>query len=80
MYKTKTYRQNISVRLTSSKARENLKIPVPRILAYCSRAIGRKLGSEYIVMERGPSIELGRVWETLKPRDKLPIVKQIGSI
>jgi hypothetical protein len=31
-------------------------------------------------MEKAKGIELGRVWESLKPRDKLSITKQIGSI
>jgi hypothetical protein len=31
-------------------------------------------------MEKAQGIELGRLWENLKPRDKLSIVKQIGSI
>lgn len=31
-------------------------------------------------MEKAQGIELGHIWETLKPRDKLSIVKQIGSI
>ncbi|PLB50315.1 hypothetical protein P170DRAFT_380891 [Aspergillus steynii IBT 23096] len=65
---------------TMQYARADLQLPVPRVLAYCSRAGESELGSEYIVMEKAPGIELSHVWESLKPRDKLSIVKQIGSI
>lgn len=64
----------------SLKARENLQLPVPRVLTYCSRIVESKLGAEYIVMDKAQGIELSCMWESLKPRDKLSIVKQIGSI
>ncbi|PGH26506.1 hypothetical protein AJ80_01820 [Polytolypa hystricis UAMH7299] len=58
-----------------------LNIPVPRILAYyCSRAKESKLGAEYIIMEKAPGIELGRVWDSLKGRDKANIAKQLGDL
>ncbi|PWY70925.1 hypothetical protein BO70DRAFT_414774, partial [Aspergillus heteromorphus CBS 117.55] len=62
------------------QARENLHLPVPEVLTYCSRGAGSGLDVEYIVMEKARGIELARVWESLKPRDKLSIVKQIGSM
>lgn len=31
-------------------------------------------------MEKAAGIELGRIWDDLKPKDKLAIVKQIGRI
>ncbi|KNG89417.1 hypothetical protein ANOM_001889, partial [Aspergillus nomiae NRRL 13137] len=65
---------------TMQYARENLHLPVPKVITYCSRVVESKLGSEYIVMEKAQGIELSRMWESLKPRDKLSITKQIGSI
>ncbi|RAH67227.1 phosphotransferase family protein [Aspergillus aculeatinus CBS 121060] len=65
---------------TMRYARENLHLPVPQVLAYCSRAGDSQLDAEYIVMEKARGIELSRVWETLKPREKLSIVQQLGSI
>ncbi|PYI05373.1 hypothetical protein BO78DRAFT_430530 [Aspergillus sclerotiicarbonarius CBS 121057] len=65
---------------TMQYARENLQLPVPKVLTYCSRVSRSKLGAEYIVVEKAQGIELGRVWESLKARDKLAIVKQIGTI
>ncbi|KAJ5932236.1 kinase-like domain-containing protein [Penicillium verrucosum] len=59
---------------------EKLHLPVPKVLAYCSRAGESKLGAEYIVMEKARGIELGRVWDDLKPSDKLAIVKQVAHI
>ncbi|GAB1208000.1 hypothetical protein APSETT445_006737 [Aspergillus pseudonomiae] len=66
--------------LTSFKARESLHLPAPKVITYCSRVVESKLGSEYIVMEKAQGIELSRMWESLKPRDKLSITEQIGSI
>ncbi|KKK16222.1 hypothetical protein ARAM_001796, partial [Aspergillus rambellii] len=65
---------------TMQYARENLQRPVPRVLSYCSRALESKLGLEYIIVEKAQGIELSHIWESLKPRDKLSIVRQIGSI
>ncbi|KGO74684.1 Aminoglycoside phosphotransferase [Penicillium italicum] len=62
------------------KIKEKLHVPVPKVLAYCSRAGESRLGAEYIVMEKAGGIELGRVWDDLKPNDKLAIVKQIAHI
>ncbi|KAE8398832.1 kinase-like domain-containing protein [Aspergillus pseudonomiae] len=59
---------------------ESLHLPVPKVITYCSRVVESKLGSEYIVMEKAQGIELSRMWESLKPRDKLSITEQIGSI
>ncbi|CAG8150304.1 unnamed protein product [Penicillium nalgiovense] len=57
-----------------------LHIPVPKVLGYYSRASESKLEVEYIVMEKAPGVELGRIWEDLKSPDKLSIVKQIAAI
>ncbi|KAL3489348.1 hypothetical protein BJX62DRAFT_252674 [Aspergillus germanicus] len=45
-----------------------LHIPVPKVLAYYSKASESKLGAEYIMMEK------------LKPREKLSIIKQVAAI
>ncbi|KAE8150026.1 hypothetical protein BDV25DRAFT_129895 [Aspergillus avenaceus] len=65
---------------TMQYVRESLQLPIPRVLTSCSRLTESKIGSEYIVMEMAQGIELGHKWESLKPRDKLSIVKQISSI
>lgn len=63
-----------------SKIRERLDVPVPKVLASCSRSGESQLGAEYIVMEKAPGLELGQIWDKLKAREKLAIVKQIASI
>lgn len=63
-----------------SKVRERLDVPVPKVLASCSRSGESQLGAEYIVMEKAPGLELGQIWDKLKAREKLAIVKQIASI
>lgn len=65
---------------TMKYARENLNLPVPKVFAYCSRVDRSELGVEYIVMEKVRGVGLGRVWEGLKGREKLSIVRQIASI
>ncbi|KXG46553.1 Aminoglycoside phosphotransferase [Penicillium griseofulvum] len=65
---------------TMQFVREKLHIPVPKVLGYCSKAHESKLRVEYIVMEKAPGVELGRIWEELTVRDKLSIVKQIAAI
>ncbi|RDW93617.1 uncharacterized protein DSM5745_00939 [Aspergillus mulundensis] len=65
---------------TMQYVREKLNIPVPKVLGYCSRASGSSLGAEYIVMERAPGVELARVWDQFKGREKVAIVKQVAAI
>ncbi|KAL4778411.1 kinase-like domain-containing protein [Aspergillus varians] len=65
---------------TMQIVREHLDIPVPKVLGYCSMASKTPLGAEYIVMEKAPGVELARVWESLKGRQKLSIVNQIAGI
>ena len=62
------------------KVREKLHIPVPKVLDYCCQGGQSKLGAEYIAMQKAPGIELDRVWDNLKGREKLSIVKQVASI
>ncbi|OOF98897.1 hypothetical protein ASPCADRAFT_513042 [Aspergillus carbonarius ITEM 5010] len=64
---------------TMQYLRQTLQLPVPKVLAYCSRAEQSKLGAEYIIMEKARGIELSRMWEGLRARDKLVIVKQVGA-
>ncbi|KAL3469314.1 kinase-like domain-containing protein [Aspergillus californicus] len=60
--------------------REILDLPVPRVLAYCTQGPASKVGAEYIITTQAPGIELGRVWDSLKPREKLSLAGRIASI
>ncbi|KAJ0424437.1 kinase-like domain-containing protein [Aspergillus carlsbadensis] len=65
---------------TMQYVRDRLRIPVPKVLAFCSKASDSDLGAEYIVMQKAPGIELGQKWDGLKAREKLSIVKQVAAI
>ncbi|KAJ6495797.1 hypothetical protein C8R47DRAFT_372971 [Mycena vitilis] len=43
-------------------ARTILKLPVPRVISWCSRADKTDVGAEYILMERAPGRELFKLW------------------
>lgn len=53
--------------LFSHPAESNLGIPVPSVLAYCSRVGESELDAECIIMEKEPGIELARVWDDIQP-------------
>ncbi|KAL4911208.1 hypothetical protein BDW74DRAFT_164780 [Aspergillus multicolor] len=65
---------------TMEYVREKLHVSVPKVLGYCSRAQESSLGAEFIVMEKAPGVELARVWDRLKGREKVAIVKQVAAI
>ncbi|KAL4799240.1 kinase-like domain-containing protein [Aspergillus venezuelensis] len=65
---------------TMKYAREKLGIPAPNVLSYCTNSQNRKTGTEYIVMEKAPGIELNRVLKELKPRHRDTILEQMTKI
>ncbi|KAH5006440.1 hypothetical protein HBI81_197980 [Parastagonospora nodorum] len=62
---------------TMAFARKVLEIPVPRVLAWCSRAHENTVGAEYIIMEEVPGIELEQVWPKMSIEDRFAVVKSI---
>ncbi|EEQ34651.1 hypothetical protein McanCB56680_003121 [Microsporum canis] len=58
--------------------RNVLKTPAPEVYAWNSRLDkGNNIGVEYIIMEKLDGIQLGRVWPSLDPADKMKIFLQI---
>ncbi|KAF2127104.1 hypothetical protein P153DRAFT_424425 [Dothidotthia symphoricarpi CBS 119687] len=55
-----------------------LKTPVPRVLAWSSKAQENTIGAEYIIMEKVSGIELERVWPSMDIKDRLKVVKSIA--
>lgn len=59
--------------------RNVLGTPVPKVLAWCSRAHENPVGSEYIIMEKVLGIELEHVWPKMNIKDRLAVVKAIAG-
>lgn len=56
-----------------------LRTPIPKVLAWSSKAEGSHVGAEYIIMEKVAGIELERVWPNMSIKDKFAIVKAIAG-
>jgi hypothetical protein len=54
-----------------------LGTPVPKVLAWSSKAQENPVGAEYIIMEKVQGIELERVWPSMSIKDRLTLVKNI---
>jgi hypothetical protein len=54
---------------------------VPRVFIYNTnaKATANTVGAEYIIMEKCPGIELGRVWDDLSAKQKIKIVRQLAT-
>lgn len=60
------------------QARNVLETPVPRVLAWSSKAQDNPVGAEYIIMEKVGGIELERVWPSMDIKNRLALVKTIA--
>jgi hypothetical protein len=60
-------------------ARNILDIPVPKVLAWCSRARENPVGAEYIIMEEVPGVEPEQVWPDMSIQDRFAVVKSIAG-
>jgi len=63
-----------------SKVRNVLDAPVPRVLAWSSKASENAVGAEYIIMEQVAGVQLSQVWHKIRIQDKFEIVKAISRI
>ena len=57
------------------QVRNVLETPVPKVLAWSSKAQDNPVGVECIIMEKAPGIELERVWPSMNIKDRLAVVK-----
>ncbi|DAA72768.1 TPA_exp: Uncharacterized protein A8136_5437 [Trichophyton benhamiae CBS 112371] len=58
--------------------RNVLKTPTPKVYSWNSRKDkGNNVGAEYIIMEKFDGVQLGQVWPSLDPSDKMKIFLQI---
>jgi hypothetical protein len=59
--------------------RNVLGTPVPKVLAWSTRAHENTVGAEYIIMDKAPGIELERVWPSMNIKNRLAVVKAIAT-
>lgn len=70
---------SIQVSTNIIQVRDRLQIPAPKVLTYSTQSSTNGIGAEYIIMEKCPGIELGRVWDELAGKEKIEIVKQLAT-
>jgi len=61
------------------QARNVLETPIPRVLAWSSKAEDNPVGAEYIIMEKVLGIELEHVWPGMNIKDRFALVKTIAG-
>ncbi|KAJ5346857.1 uncharacterized protein N7506_000110 [Penicillium brevicompactum] len=64
---------------TMDFARNVLGTPVPRVLAWSSKAGENAVGAEYIIMEKVAGVQLSHVWHNMSIEDRFEIVKAISG-
>ncbi|KAI1932130.1 Phosphotransferase enzyme [Ophidiomyces ophidiicola] len=57
--------------------RSELDIPVPKVLAWHSRAAENQVGAEYIIMEKAAGSCLSNVWPNLNNQQKRDIIQAV---
>ncbi|KAL2811392.1 hypothetical protein BJX63DRAFT_444095 [Aspergillus granulosus] len=58
-------------------ARNELQIPVPKVLAWSSRAEETLVHAEDIIMEKAPGVNLDKVWPKMDIKQRFELVKTI---
>ncbi|KAH3909625.1 hypothetical protein HBH56_158950 [Parastagonospora nodorum] len=59
--------------------RAHTQVPVPKVLAWNSDPLN-PVGSEYIIMEKAPGIQLYKVWAEMSDWDQLCVVKHLTKL
>ncbi|KAF9224918.1 hypothetical protein BS17DRAFT_795237 [Gyrodon lividus] len=65
---------------TMDFVRNNLGVPVPKVLAWSSKASTNEIGAEFILMETAPGVQLSSVWRTMDSRQKKNVVNSLVAI
>lgn len=60
------------------QVRNILGTPIPRVLAWHSRAQQNPVGAEYIIMEKAPGTELERVWRDMGVEDRWALIQSLA--
>ncbi|KAI1977055.1 hypothetical protein LOZ53_002478 [Ophidiomyces ophidiicola] len=65
--------------LTDASVQEHTTIPVPKVLAWSSNS-SNKVGSEYILMEKAPGVQLWNRWPKMNGSSKLAIIEHLVKL
>ena len=60
--------------------RRQLAFPIPRVLAWSSRAESTDVGAEFILMEIAPGCLLSAVWEGLPSNERAKFAQALGKL
>ncbi|KAM3415171.1 hypothetical protein BST61_g10293 [Cercospora zeina] len=58
---------------------QHTEAPVPQVLAWNSD-LSNVVGSEYIIMEKAPGIQLNKVWSAMRDHDHLVFIKNLCAL
>ncbi|KAL4812320.1 kinase-like domain-containing protein [Aspergillus spinulosporus] len=64
---------------TMDFARNELRTPVPKVLAWSSKAKDNSVGAEYIIIEKVAGVQLSKVWPTMNIKERFELVKTISG-
>ncbi|KAH7883043.1 kinase-like domain-containing protein [Phlebopus sp. FC_14] len=62
---------------TMDFVRNNLRLPVPKVLAWSSKASANEIGAEFILMETAQGVQLSSVWPTMDSRQRKNVVNSL---
>ncbi|GLA44931.1 hypothetical protein AnigIFM63604_000220 [Aspergillus niger] len=63
---------------TMDFVRNELSTPVPKVLAWSSKADGNPVGSEYIIMEKVGGVQLDKIWPQMDIKKRFELIKTIS--
>ncbi|KAF4237520.1 hypothetical protein CNMCM8980_002423 [Aspergillus fumigatiaffinis] len=64
---------------TMDFVRNELRTPVPKVLAWSSKAEDNLVGAEYIIMEKVAGVQLSKVWPEMGIKERFELVKTISG-
>lgn len=62
------------------KVKDKTSMPVPKVLAWCSRPESGSVGSKYIIMEHIPGVALNNVWSKMTKVQHIHLIERIGGL
>ncbi|KAH1486852.1 hypothetical protein LV164_008125 [Aspergillus fumigatus] len=64
---------------TMDFVRNELRTPVPKVLAWSSKPADNFVGAEYIIMEKVAGVQLSKVWSKMGIKERFELVKTISG-
>ena len=63
--------------IRGTQARNNLRLPVPKVHAWNSKAASNAVGAEFIIMDKVSGLELRQRWPNMRSDRKLELIETI---